>query len=179
LHCWDTILTDGADYKIPFRGRDAKAVDGFFRTLRSQVAPLLLGCRPPQRLGGDPDLRITNAENGELEPDESLLLSFTSPGRQSVRRRLVFEVRERTAFHHLALTTRRMLWITNELKGRSQEYGWTTLEMPIRFARIEVEGTSLVVSAGRHAWRLLIDGSFIADAQGFVSKAQAALGAKK
>jgi hypothetical protein len=73
--------------------------------------------------GSQLDFKFAGLESSELDPGERVLARFFSPPRQSVRKRWLFGVHVSHPGDYLALTTRRIIWITDRSGDHRAEYG--------------------------------------------------------
>ena len=85
----------------------------------------------PFGFGEPPDLKFRNAEYFELDAGERLLFRFFSPATKKIRRHWIFRWESRAPGDLVALTNRRVLWITDRVQERYSAYGTVTRFAPV------------------------------------------------
>jgi hypothetical protein len=112
------------DYTVRYNTRGFPPVSRFMRRFRDR---LLRGTESPgtseAQFGVDLDIKFSNALTAELDPGETVFVrAFQAPG--AVRSRSwLFPRRHSMAGDLLALTGRRLLWITDRERGSYSAYG--------------------------------------------------------
>jgi len=91
-----------------------------------------VGVRGPLGFGEPLDLKFCNAEYFELDPGERVLFRFFSPATKKIRRHWMFRWESRAPGDLVALTNRRVLWITDRVQERHAAYGTVTRSAPVR-----------------------------------------------
>jgi hypothetical protein len=82
---------------------------------------------------GEPlDLKFRNAEYFELDAGERVLFRLFSPATRKIRRHWIFRWESRAPGDLVALTNRRVLWITDRVQERYEAYGTVTRFAPVR-----------------------------------------------
>jgi hypothetical protein len=152
LKGWLRFTGSGFDHTIGYNTRGFRSVFRFMRRFRDE---LLRGAVPlgplPLALGGGLDMKFANALALELDVGETVLMrTFQAPGEATSRRRLVPR-RDWNAGDLLALTSRRLLWITDRESGSYSRYGSITSYAPFD----AVQGIGLV--SGRSGQVLQVD----------------------
>jgi hypothetical protein len=123
LKGWLRFTGPGFDYSIRYNTRDFPTVFRFMRRFEDKLLP----CSPPRgasevRLGAGLDIKFANALALELGSEEIVLLQFFQPPRQVRSKSWWFPYRRWLAGDLLALTARRLLWITDRERGSYWRY---------------------------------------------------------
>jgi hypothetical protein len=131
---WLRFVEKSSEHKLPYNTRSGRPVEEFLRMLREEYLPVTLDLSPCDRFGfGEPlDLKFRNAEYFELDAGERVLLRFFSPATKKIRRRWILPWESRVPGDLVALTNRRVLWITERVQGRYEAYGTVTRSAPVR-----------------------------------------------
>lgn len=124
LKGWLRFAGSGFDYTVRYNTRGAPAVDRFMSCFRSQLlrdkhALDAAGVHLGDRL----DIKFGNALESELDSAEFVQMQLFQPPEVSGKRRLAGDL--------LALTDRRLLWITDREKGSRCRYGSIASYAPI------------------------------------------------
>jgi len=116
LKGWLRFTGSGFDYTVRYNTRGLPAVGRFMARFRSAF---LRGARVRDarevQIGERLDIKFANALEAELDAAETLCRQFFQPPEVSKRRRLPGDL--------LALTDRRLLWITDRENGFRSRYG--------------------------------------------------------
>ena len=159
---WLRFVEEGTDHKLPYNTRSMRPVEEFLRILREEYLPGTLDMSPCGPLGfGEPlDLKFRNAEYFELDAGERVLFRFFSPATKKSRRRWIFRWESWVPGDLVALTNRRVLWITDRVQERYAPYGTVTRSAPVRaLAQLTCQGTAencalLVKFSSEASWRI-------------------------
>jgi hypothetical protein len=134
LRGWLGFKGRAFDCTAPYNTRGQLPVGGFLRRLRQRW---LGECRPgpPAAMFGDAlDMRFANALEDELDPGEAVSLAFFEPPRER-RRRWPARARRKSPGDLMALTSRRLLWITDRDGESRAPYGGVASYAPLRAVR--------------------------------------------
>jgi hypothetical protein len=143
---WIGLVSNGRMNRFPFNTIKRYAVDELMRRLTTAWAPQNYSRQPP-RMGPTVDLdpKFCYAEADALGPGETLLARFFSRTQMSPSRILDGHPPHRNAGDYLALTSRRLLWITERNRGCYEPYGSI-----LRFAPLRSLTDVFVHSSGRN-----------------------------
>ncbi|MGB9459055.1 MAG: hypothetical protein WCB12_23635 [Bryobacteraceae bacterium] len=124
LKGWLRFTGPDFDFTIRYNTRGFLPVFRFMRRFRDK---LLHGAQPggtPEvRFGGDLDNKFANALEQELDPGEVVLMRIFQPPREVRSRSWLLPRRQWIAGDLLALTARRLLWITDRERKSYSRYG--------------------------------------------------------
>ena len=85
-----------------------------------------------ESFGSTPEIKFQNAERAALEREERVLARFFNPGRTRKHRAWrLFRVESREPGDYLAVTDRRLLWITDRYRDYSERYGSILRSAPL------------------------------------------------
>lgn len=134
LQGWIGLLTNGRMSRFPFNTIKSDAVEELMRRLTTAWAPESLLCSPtPDSVpAADLDPKFRYAEAAALGPEEQILTRFFSRTRMSPLRILDGRPPHRNAGDYLALTSRRLVWITERNRGCYEPYGSILRFSPLR-----------------------------------------------
>lgn len=120
-----TVNTAGSTHVWRYNTREARHVDEFLFHLRELLMPWDGNCRKGSAFvfGAQLDFKFAGAEDSELDPEERVLASFFSPPRRSLRKRWFIGIHVSEPGDYVALTTRRIVWITDRNGAHRAEYG--------------------------------------------------------
>ena len=130
---WLRFVAKGSEHKLPYNTRSGRPVEEFLRILREEYLPGAPDLSPGAPLGfGEPlDLKFRNAEYFELDAGERVLFRFFSPATKTIRRHWIFPWESWVPGDLVALTNRRVLWITDRVQERHAAYGTVTRSAPV------------------------------------------------
>jgi hypothetical protein len=160
LKGWLRFTGSGFDYSVPYNTRGFPSVYRFMCSFRNE---LLRGTVPAAPLPLEPglDIKFANALELELDDAETVLMRAFQPPEESVSRRWLLP-RRQTAGDLLALTNKRLLWITDRTRGFHSPYGTIASYAPLDAVRgiapkLGRGGPSLQVDLnGGCAWQIPI-----------------------
>jgi hypothetical protein len=156
LKGWLRFAGSGFDYTVRYNTRGFRVVFQFMRRFRDE---LLGGSVPrgPSEVcpGAGLDIKFGNALARELDPGETVLVQAFRPPDEVRSRRWLIPRRHRSAGDLLALTGRRLLWITDREKGFYSRYGSIASYAPLD----AVLGIGLISGRGDFLQVNLNDGS--------------------
>lgn len=133
---WISFVSSKGIRELPFNTRTSRPVEDLLSTLSKQCAP------PFDRLnarysacvsfGGALDIKFRNAELAALECDEWVWARFFNPTREK-RYRVwgLFRVESHEPGDYLAVTNRRLLWITERNRDCYERYGSILRSAPL------------------------------------------------
>ena len=124
LKGWLRFLGYGFDYTVRYNTRGFPPVSRFMQSFRQK----LLGGVQPQETstahwGDGLDIKFTNALAGELDSAETVLMQVFQAPREVRASRWLFRRRRLMPGDLLALTGRRLLWITDRDRGSYSRFG--------------------------------------------------------
>lgn len=160
---WFSLVTSDATHRFEYAIRDEAYVQMFLYDLRHRLmtARVGLGLAQGMSCGATLELKFACAETDELDPDESLLIRFFSPHRRAVERHHWFWHRDLSLpADYLALTTRRLIWLSDRHKGQTATGGIVARYCPLGGStRIKMESEMgdweiQVCFAYASAWRI-------------------------
>jgi hypothetical protein len=176
---WLRFVGKLADHKLPYNTRSGRPVEEFLRILREEYLPGTPDLSPDGPLGpGEPlDLKFRNAEYFELDACERVLFRFFNPATKKIRRHWIFRWESRMPGDLVALTNRRVLWITDRVQDRYEAYGTVTRSAPVSaLAQLTCQRTDencalLVKFSSEASWRIPLPPERQAEAQRFAEEA--------
>jgi hypothetical protein len=138
---WLRFIEKGAEHRLPYKRQCDTAVEEFLSGFRKAYLPGTdFSTIAPGEFGEAPDLKFDNVERFELLPGEHVLFQFFSPATKDLTTRWIFPWESWTASDLLAVTSRRVLWITDRVEGRYDFYATVTRSAPVEaFSEISVE----------------------------------------
>lgn len=131
---WFSLVTSDSTYRFEYAIRDEACIQMFLYDLRRRLMTARVGLGLAQGIscGAMLELKFACAEADELDPDESLLIRFFSPHSRTVERHRWFWRRDLwLPADYLALTTRRLLWLSDRHKGQTATGGIVTRYCPL------------------------------------------------
>jgi hypothetical protein len=123
---WMAFVSSQGRRELPFNTRTCPPMEEFLSKLSKQCAPPLdlVDGSPCSSFGGALDIKFQNAELAALDRDERVLIRFFNPTRETERRAWgLFPVDSHQPGDYLAITNRRLLWITERNRDRYARYG--------------------------------------------------------
>jgi len=123
LKGWLRFTGDGFDCTLRYNTRGFPSVFRFMRLLRDKLLRRALCGTPEVDFGAAPDIKFANALAHELDSEETIALRFFQPAREVNSPRWFDPRRRRVAGDLLALTGRRLLWITDRDRASYSRYG--------------------------------------------------------
>ncbi len=186
LKGWLRFTGSGFDHTIRYNTCGFRSVFRFMRRFRDELLRGAVPLGPLQlALGGGLDVKFANALALELDVGETVLTRTFQPHREVISRRWLVPRRDRIAGDLLALTSRRLLWITDRESGSYSRYGSIASYAPFD----AVQGIGLVSGRGGQvlqvdlssgsAWRIPIASERPWDGQRVVEDFSAALEIQK
>lgn len=180
LKGWLRFTGLGFDHTVRYNTRGFRAVFRFIERFRDE---LLKGARayaaPELRLGASLDIKFSNALSQELDRGERAATQFFQPPRELKSKRWLIPRHRLLAGDLLALTGRRLIWITDRDRRSYSRYGSITSYAPLSAvagmeATADGSGHLLQVdlNGGNH-WRIPIAPESLGDARDFVDVAGA------
>ncbi len=115
----------GLDYTVRYNTRGFPSVFRFMRRFRDQFLGGVpaLATTAPLHFGEGLDIKFANALTRELDSGEAVLMRVFQPPREVRSRSWLLPRRHWIAGDLLALTGRRLLWITDRERGSYSRYG--------------------------------------------------------
>jgi hypothetical protein len=126
---WLQFVAGDAPLRVPYNTRGYRVIDAFLGSFQQEFFP---DDRPaaPGKFGPEIELKLKNCLEATLLSGERVLASWSSPSSVTWSRR-VFRIRKSIGGHLVALTNRRLLWITDQWKDGREPYGWIARSAPI------------------------------------------------
>jgi hypothetical protein len=147
LQGWIGFVTNGRMNRFPFNTLKRHAVDELMRRLTAAWAPENYALPASHVVPVvELDLKFRYAEAAALGPRETILTRFFSRTRMSASPVLDGRPPHRNAGGYLAITSRRLLWITERNRGCYEPYGSI-----LRFAPLKNLTDIFVHSSGRNS----------------------------
>ena len=143
LKGWLRFIGFGFDQTVQYNTRGFRSVFRFMCRLREKLLGRGAFVTPEGHLGGSLDLKFANALSRELDSGEKATACLFQPPKEQRSNRLLFPRRQWRAGDLLALTGRRLLWITDRERGSYSPYGSIASYAPLRALR------SIQLSTGR------------------------------
>jgi hypothetical protein len=152
LKGWLRFTGYGFNCTVPYNTRGFPSVFRFMRRFRDK---LLGGTQPPAAPEADPgtglDIKFGNALARELDFGEAILAQAFEPPREVGSKTWLIPHRHWIAGDLLALTARRLLWITDRERGAYSPYGSIASYAPLGAVR------SIGLTSGRRGHVLQVD----------------------
>ena len=177
---WIHIHHGDATITLPYNARSRRPVERFLRALRSLVFSLD-DPRPgvEKAFGPEPDIKFRNARRSEIDEGELIHTSFFQPPAELPRRFGWLSFRRWAPGDLIALTDRRVLWISDRIRGGYDPYGLiarygrTALLSALVF---NAEAREVVFSfRSGQAWRIPIRAEWLDVARSFAELCRAEL----
>jgi hypothetical protein len=183
---WIGFASTGVGLKLPYNRRIDEPVDLFLGILRHR----LLGtekpkpCSPgPVHLGDALDLKFQNNLIHEIDKDETVSVRLYVAPRIHTSGLWPFRIRRSTIGNLIAVTDRRLFWITERYRDTRAQYGSVTCYAHLdNLAQVETDSAGTVSSAvsrlsvslrNGKIWSLDIPEELEADAREFAAMARA------
>jgi hypothetical protein len=123
---WIAFVSSEGRRELPFNTRTSPPIEEFLSLLSKECAPVgdILGGSSCVSFGDALDIKFQNAEQAALDRDERVLTRFFNPTREKPRRGWgLFRVDSHEPGDYLAITNRRLLWITERNRDSYARYG--------------------------------------------------------
>jgi hypothetical protein len=171
-----TVYTSECVHTWRYNTRDERHVNEFLFYLRRATMAEERPTRSSKVLiFGEPlDIKFAAAESRELDHDEQLLARIFVAPRLAVQKNWVFKTESWTPGEYLALTSRRVLWITDQCNDFRSQCGSTASYAALQYLfgiRVTHHGQQdgLNVSlCGRLHWQVTLAKGFDDEAESFV-----------
>jgi hypothetical protein len=131
---WILIASAQGARTLLFNTRTSGPVEDFLRGLMNDYAPAvdLPARHAGVQFGADVDLKFRNAERNALVPEERVLVRLFNATRQTRSRAWgILPIQSHDPADYLALTNRRLLWITERNRAYYDPYGIVQRSAPI------------------------------------------------
>lgn len=131
LKGWLRFAGSGFDYAVRYNTRGFRSVFRFMRRFRDELLRGALPLAPsPVPFESGLDVKFANALALESDSGEAVLMRVFQPPREVVSRTWLLPRHHWLAGDLLALTSRRLLWITDRERGSYSRYGSIALYAP-------------------------------------------------
>jgi len=176
---WIRILFGASAVTLPYNARSRRPVENFMRRVRQLTFPIAGSGGSEHAFGPPLDIKFTNARASELDPGETIATSFFAAPAERPRRFGWLSFRSSLPGDFVAVTNRRILWISDRIRNHYDRYG-----IVIRYGRLETvsamacpeDKRELAVSfTSGQVWSIPIREESLAAARLFTAKAAAAL----
>jgi hypothetical protein len=130
LKGWLRFAGSGFDYVVRYNTRGFQPVFQFMRRFRDRLLPEA-GSRGSSQSGLVLDIKFGNALTSELDSGETVLMQVFQTPQEVISRPWLLPRRHWISGDLLALTGRRLLWITDRDRGLHSRYGSIASYAPI------------------------------------------------
>ena len=155
LKGWLRFAGAGFDHTVRYNTRGFRSVFRFMRRFRDELLrrglPL---ANSPVPFGEGLDVKFANALAVELDSGESVLMRVFQPPSELISRNWLLPRHYSIAGDLLALTSRRLLWITDRERGSHSRYGSIASYTPFD----AVLGIDLTSGRGGHILQVRLNG---------------------
>lgn len=178
LRGWLRLVGRDFDRTFFYNTRDWRAVECFLKKLRANFLGGVTNSVQPMspELGQPLDLKFKYALSGELDPGEAVQTRLFRPAREISRRMLLIKHSCSLPADLIALTTKRVLWITDRDRNGYARYGSIARYAPFsNIARIcragdgDAHTLRVIFDSCEHQWQIPVAGEHWADAAWFES----------
>jgi hypothetical protein len=177
LITWLGVLASQRTCLWPFRAHNADVVEEFVHELKLFLfqSPKRWPVRETLTFGGPPSLKLSRAESAELDPAEIVLARLWSGSLREGSIRSSKTVPDAPRQDYVAITNRRLLWITNHHRGRARRYGTISRSAPMaRLSRatfLAQDAAECIFEFGNNAsWRIPVSELQQRDVQCFIAE---------
>jgi hypothetical protein len=168
---WMRFVTTGSEIRLPFNTRSDRLVNAFLDELGQQFLTSRTDCASEQKVefGLPLDIKFRNCVAMAIGRGERVCATWFNPPVRKFRRWGPFRVRAETGGDLVAVTDRRVLWITDQCKDRYERYGTVVSSTPIhRVIHAEVcENALLLQIHPSVSWSLPVPAGGCAEAEAF------------
>ncbi|MCL5746172.1 MAG: hypothetical protein M1541_19955, partial [Acidobacteria bacterium] len=179
LQGWLGITAAYCDRRLLYNTRSSPSVRRFLVALRSAfVPPDAKPASKPTNFGRPLDLKFRNAYADELTPGEELAAQFFQPAQLRLRRFGPLKREFWSPADLIAITNRRVMWITDRYRERHEPFGTITRFAPFRaiseYACIPSQGgvnLAVALQSGLD-WRVPVSNELEGEARAFVQAAE-------
>ena len=148
---WLRMVAGQAEINLPYNTRSQRAIDEFLHELERKYLPVRIETadarKPKATVFGSPlDIKFANALKMGLDIGERVQARFFNPPMERWCKSWLFRVRAYDAGDLIALTSRRIMWVTDRWNERHDRYGTTTRAAPaynVTGARCERTGKNI------------------------------------
>jgi hypothetical protein len=165
---WMRFITIGPEILLPFNTRSGRLINEFLNALGQQFLTNRTDCASEQKVefGLPLDIKFKNCLAMAIGPGERVCATWFHPPVRKVRRWGPFRVRAETGGDLVAVTDRRVLWITDQCQDRYERYASIVSSTPMhRVMNIEVQENALVIRLDASAsWSIQIPAEGCAEA---------------
>ncbi len=179
LHGWLRFVGAHSERHLLYNTRSTPAVSRFLESVqRALFVP-----RPQHggqaSFGPSLDLKFSNARADALLPGENVLVQFFHPAQRRLRGLGLWKRESWSSADLLAITDRRVVWITNRLHERHEFYGTISTSAPLGAVTkwaLSPNATGLTLTATLKSgaiWRSPVPHDLEAEARGFVEAIEA------
>lgn len=131
---WLRFVTAGPEIRLPFNTRSGRLINEFLTALDQQYLTSRMECANEAKVdfGLPLDFKFKNCLAMAIGRGEHVSATWFNPPVRKFRRWGPFRVRVETGGDLVALTNRRVLWITDQWNERYERYGSVVSSTPIR-----------------------------------------------
>jgi hypothetical protein len=144
---WMRFVTAQSELRLPFNTRSAPSIGGFLDALAQQYFTGRVD-RANEHPSQDAelDIKFKNCFAMTIAKGEQVHAKFFNPPVRKFRRWRPFRVRAETGGDLLAVTDRRVVWITDQCRKRYERYGSVVSSTPTpRVTSVEVQNHALLI----------------------------------
>lgn len=179
LQGWLRLVEELSETNLQFNTRSRHVIEPF---LDSFLCEVLRGtnrfpARDSRWFGQPLNLKFQNAQAGELNAEEHVVLRFFSPALRTTIRHGLFRRQKWIPGDLVAITNQRALWITDNCEGRHEPYGTIARSAPLNRLKMlfcdnpDDSAEIRCTFAAEKEWRIVIPLEMSADAARFVEEA--------
>ena len=133
---WIRLSWASTEAKFPYNTRTKQPVHQFLQRLTKACMPQVARKQEAVREWGSPlDRKFSYALSRELGEEETMLVRLFLPAERTIRKWLWLGFQSWSGANLIALTTRRVLWITDQCEGMYERYGTTSVAAPLASLR--------------------------------------------
>lgn len=178
LDCNVKFVLWDREYDVPYSARDEDRVSEFIFVVKQRILKpaTLTVFVDAAKFGDSLTLAFANFERQELLVGEVVIAGlFIAPKKQLVKG-LFRDTATWQPAEYIALTNRRLLWMTDRFEGFRHEYGVHCRYCGIRRVReLALRDTELVVGIGTQSWKIEVGSAYREPAEQFAKFAHGVL----
>ena len=177
---WIQMVTAQMKLRLPYNTRSDRPVGEFLDAFAQQYLPSAIDSGSGI-LGLPLDIKFRNCLAAAVVKGERVLAKWFSPAQEGFRRWGPFRIRAEAGGDLVALTDRRILWITDRCNGRYERYGSILSTTPLRrvagaLGLRDNRQSSLVIRLRSGAsWSIPLSSERFAEAESFAREVEAAV----
>lgn len=145
---WMRFVTTGSEIRLPFNTRSERLINEFLNALGQQFLTSRTQCANEAKVefGLPLDIKFKNCLALAIGLGERVCTTWFNPPMRKLRRWGPFRVRVEAGGDLVAVTDKRVIWITDQCKDRYERYGSVVSSTPIRrVMNTEVQENTLLI----------------------------------